>query len=68
MWNKLFLQIANDHAPMKQVKVRSPSLPWIAYDNRRKMKRRFKLFQHAVNTNDNKKMAGIEIPSKYHHS
>lgn len=23
MWNKLFLQIANDHAPMKQVKVRS---------------------------------------------
>ena len=27
LWNKFFLQIANDHAPMKQVKLRSHSLP-----------------------------------------
>ena len=55
LWNKIFLQIANEHAPMKQVKVRSQSLPWITNDIRRKMNRRFKLYKEAVNTNDNEK-------------
>ena len=55
LWNKLFLQIANDHAPTKQVKVRSHSLPWITNEIRRKMNRRFKLCKEAVNTNDNEK-------------
>ena len=55
LWNKLFLQIANDHAPTKQVKVRSHSLPWITNEIRRKMNRRFELYKKAVNTNDNEK-------------
>lgn len=40
---------------MKQVKVRSQSLPWITNDIRRKMNRRFKLYKEALNTNDNEK-------------
>ena len=56
LWNKIFLQIANEHAPMKQVKVRSQSLPWITNDIRRKMNRRFKLYKEALNTNDNEKI------------
>ena len=40
---------------MKQVKVRSQSLPWITNAIRRKMNRRFKLYKEAVNTNDNEK-------------
>ena len=40
---------------MKQVKVRSQSLPWTTNDIRRKMNRRFKLYKEAVNTNDNEK-------------
>jgi len=55
MWNKLFLQIANVHVPMKQVKVKSHSLPWITNDIRRKMDRRFKLYKDAVNMSDNQK-------------
>ena len=55
LWNKIFLQIANEHAPMKQVKVRSQSLPWITNDIRQKMNRRFKLYKEALNTNDNEK-------------
>ena len=55
LWNKIFLQTAYEHAPMKQVKVRSQSLPWITNDIRRKMNGRFKLYNEAVNTNDNEK-------------
>lgn len=67
--NTLFLQIANDHAPMKQVKVRSHSLgPWISSDRRRKINRRLNLYKKvAFNTNDNDKWREyiyiFEIPS-----
>ena len=54
MWSKLFLQIAEVHAPLKKVKVRSHSLPWISNDIRRKMNRRFKLYEEAVKTKDDK--------------
>ena len=53
LWKKIFLQITNEHAPTKQVKVRGQSLPWITNDIKRKMNRRFKLYKEAVNTNDN---------------
>ena len=52
---KIFLQIANEYASMKQVKVRSQSLPWTTNDIRRKRNRRFKLYNEAVNMNDNEK-------------
>ena len=29
-WNLLFTKLCNEHAPVKQIKVRSNSLPWIA--------------------------------------
>ena len=29
-WNLLFPKLCNEHAPVKQIKVRSNSLPWIA--------------------------------------
>jgi len=52
--NKLFLQIVEVHAPLKKVKVRSHSLPWISNDIRRKMNRRLKLYKEAVKTKDDK--------------
>ena len=56
LWNKLFLQIANEQATLKQVKVSSTSLPWITKDIRRTgLNRRFKLYKEAVETNDNEK-------------
>ena len=65
LWNKIFLQIANEHAPLKQVKVRSKSLPWITNDIRRKMNRRFKLYKKAVNTNDNEKWQEYKFLSNW---
>lgn len=43
-WNKLFKDICGLHAPMRCIKIRSQSSPWINYDIRREIKLRFKLF------------------------
>lgn len=43
-WNKLFKDICGLHAPMRRIKIRSQSSPWINYDIRREIKLRFKLF------------------------
>ena len=51
-WNKLFKNICDLHAPMKRVKIRSQSSPWINNDIRRKMSLRFKLLKRAVSTKD----------------
>ena len=50
VWNKLFLDVCDQHAPLKDVKVRSSSLPWITDSIRLKINIRYKLFKLAVNT------------------
>ena len=49
-WNKLFLDVCDQHAPLKDVNVRSSSLPWITNSIRLKINRRYKLSKLAVNT------------------
>ena len=49
-WQCLFNDICNEHAPWKEVKVRSSSDPWISCDIRYKMNRRYKLFKAAAST------------------
>ena len=49
-WNKLFLDVCDEHAPLTDVKVRSSSLPWITNSIRLKINLRYKLFKLAVNT------------------
>ena len=49
-WQNLFNDICNNHAPWKQVKIRSTSAPWISDEIRYKMNRRYKLFKKAINT------------------
>ena len=51
-WNKLFKNICDLHAPMKRVKIRSQSSPWINNKIRQKMNLRFKLFKRAVSPRD----------------
>ena len=51
-WNTLFKDICDLHAPIKRVKIRSQSSPWINNDIRRKMNLRYKLFKYAVSTKD----------------
>ena len=50
--NTLFKDICDLHAPIKRVKIRSQSSPWINNDIRRKMNLRYKLFKYAVSTKD----------------
>ena len=38
------------HAPWKQVRIRTTSVPWISDKIRYKMNRRYKLFKKAINT------------------
>ena len=47
-WQCLFNDICDEHAPWKEVKVRSSSDPWIKCDIRYKMNRRCKLFIRAA--------------------
>ena len=51
-WQHLFNSICDEHAPLKQVKIRSISAPisapWISNAIRYKMNRRYKLFKAAV--------------------
>ena len=49
-WQYLFTTICDDHAPWKEVKIRSTSAPWITSDIRFKMNRRYKLFKKAITT------------------
>jgi len=47
-WQHLFNSICDEHAPLKQVKIRSISAPWISNPIRYKMNKRNKLFKAAV--------------------
>ena len=49
-----------DHAPFKDVKVKSMSAPWINNTIRHKMNRRFKLFKEANRTKDPSKWAAYK--------
>ena len=49
-WDKLFKNICDLHAPMKRVKIRSQSSPWVNNEIRQKLNLRFKLFKRAVST------------------
>ena len=51
-WNQLFSGVCDSHAPLKEIKVRSVSSPWINTTIRLKMNRRFKLFKRGVETKD----------------
>lgn len=52
VWNQLFRGVCDSHAPLKEIRVRSVSSPWINNTIRLKMNRRFKLFKRAVETKD----------------
>ena len=41
-WNLLFTELCNEHAPLKQIKVRSNNLPWITKEIRTTMNQRYK--------------------------
>ena len=49
-----------DHAPFKDVKVKSMSAPWINNTIRHKMNRRYKLFKEANRTKDPSKWAAYK--------
>ena len=49
-WQSLFNTICDNHAPWKEVKIKSQAPPWITSDIRLKMNRRFKLFKLAVSS------------------
>ena len=51
-WNQLFRGVCDPHAPLKEIKVRRVSSPWINNTIRLKMNHRFKLFKRAVETKD----------------
>ena len=46
-WNLLFIELCNEHAPLKQIKVRSNSLPWITKEIRITMNQRYKTLKRA---------------------
>ena len=47
-WKILFDDICNDHAPWKEVRIKSCAPPWLTNDIRYKMNERFKLFKLAM--------------------
>ena len=47
-WQSLFVDICDEHAPWKEVKIRSRSAPWITNEIRHKINKRYKLFKAAV--------------------
>ena len=51
-WNPLFTELCNEHAPFKQIKVRSNSLPWITKEIRTTMNHRYKALKKARELND----------------
>ena len=50
VWEQLFDDISNEHAPWKEIKARSFSSPWITCEIRHKMNRRYKLFKAAISS------------------
>ena len=50
VWERLFDDISNEHAPWKEIKARSFSSPWITCEFRHKMNRRYKLFKAAISS------------------
>ena len=50
VWERLFNDISNEHAPWKEIKARSVSSPWITCEIRHKMNRRYKLFKAAISS------------------
>ena len=51
-WNLLFTELCNEHAPLKQIKVRSNSLPWIIKEIRITLNQRYKTLKRARQLND----------------
>ena len=51
-WNLLFTELCNEHAPLKQIKIRSNSLPWITKEIRITMNQRYKTLKRARQLND----------------
>ena len=49
-WSKIFFEVCDQHVPLKDVKVRGSSLPWITNTIRLKINLRYKLLKLAVNT------------------
>lgn len=47
-WKILFDDTCNDHAPWKEVRIKSCAPPWLTNDIRYKMNERFKLFKVAM--------------------
>ena len=52
-WNLLFTELCNGHAPFKQIKVRSNSLPWITKEIRTTMNHRYKALKKTLQLNAN---------------
>ena len=51
-WNLLFTELCNEHAPLKQIKLRNNSLPWITKEIRITMNQRYKTLKRARQLND----------------
>ena len=51
-WREIFMDVCNKHAPVKSVKLRAKSLPWITGRLRHKMNERYKLLRLAKRTKD----------------
>ena len=49
-WSKLYMELCNENAPLRKIKVRSQSLPWITGKLRHKMNMRYKLLKEAKRT------------------
>ena len=50
VWERLFDDISNEHAPWREIKARSFSSSWITCEIRHKMNRRYKLFKAAISS------------------
>ena len=51
-WNLLFTELCNEHAPLKQIKVCSNSLPWVTKEIRITMNKKYKTLKKARQLND----------------
>ena len=51
-WNVLFLEILNKHAPVRKVRVRAKSLPWIDDELRVLLRQRDWLHRKAIKSGD----------------
>ena len=51
VWKSLFLEITNKHAPIRKIKIRSKSSPWISSKLRQRMRKRDFLKKQEVKQN-----------------